>query len=135
MRIISLETGVLFIFTTESWVKTIHCLYRGCRINWKPIFFIFFWLKFCLVKLFDFIGSCYPFIQAYFICLRVCQTAQKQKFSLKYYFSKCDQIRSFLRIWSHLLKKSLMKNFIFCAMSGILMFPESIERRQWHEIA
>ena len=29
---------------------------------------------------------------------------------------KCDQIRSFLRIWSHLLKKSLMENFIFCAV-------------------
>ena len=37
------------------------------------------------------------------------------KFSIKYFFSKCDQIRSFLRIWLHLLKKSLMKNFIFCA--------------------
>ena len=36
------------------------------------------------------------------------------KFSLKYFFSKCDQISSFLRIWSHLLKKSLMENFIFC---------------------
>ena len=35
------------------------------------------------------------------------------KFSIKDYFSKCDQIRSFLRIWSHLLKKSLMENFIF----------------------
>ena len=31
----------------------------------------------------------------------------------KYFFGKYDQIRSFLRIWSHLLKKSLMKNFIF----------------------
>ena len=31
-------------------------------------------------------------------------TAQKMKFSIKDYFSKCDQIRSFLRIWSHLLK-------------------------------
>ena len=29
----------------------------------------------------------------------------------------CDQIRSFLRIWSHLLEKSLMENFIFCAMT------------------
>ena len=28
----------------------------------------------------------------------------------------CDQIRSFLRIWSHLMKKSLMENFIFCAV-------------------
>ena len=36
------------------------------------------------------------------------------KFSIKDFVSKCDQIRSFLGIWSHLPKKSLMKNFIFC---------------------
>ena len=35
------------------------------------------------------------------------------KFSIKDFFSKCDQIRSFLRIWSHLLKKCLMENIIF----------------------
>ena len=40
-------------------------------------------------------------------------TAQNMKFSIKHFFSKCDQICSFLRIWSHLLKKSLMENFIF----------------------
>ena len=40
------------------------------------------------------------------------------KFSVKDFFGKCDQIRSFLRIWSHLLKKSLMENFIFCAMKS-----------------
>ena len=38
------------------------------------------------------------------------------KFSIKDYFSKCDQIRSFLGIWSHLLKKSLMEYFIFRAV-------------------
>ena len=43
-------------------------------------------------------------------------TAQKMEFSIKDFFSKCNQIRSFLRIWSHLLKKSLMKNFILCAV-------------------
>ena len=32
------------------------------------------------------------------------------------FFSKCDQIRSFLWIWSLLLKKSLMENFIFQVM-------------------
>ena len=42
--------------------------------------------------------------------------AQKMKFSFKGFFSKCNQIRSFLWIWSHLLKKSLMKNFIFCSV-------------------
>ena len=46
------------------------------------------------------------------------ETRQKMKFSIKDFFSKCDQIRSFLRIWSHLLKKSLMENFIFCAVWG-----------------
>ena len=40
-------------------------------------------------------------------------TAQKMKFFIKDFFSKCDQIRSFLRIWSHLLKKSLMKTSFF----------------------
>ena len=43
-------------------------------------------------------------------------TAQEMKFSIKDFFSKCDQIRSFLRIWSHLLKKFLIQNFIFCAV-------------------
>ena len=38
------------------------------------------------------------------------------KFSIKDFFSKCDQICSFLRIWSHLLNKALMENFIFCAV-------------------
>ena len=35
------------------------------------------------------------------------------KFSIKDFFSKCGQIRSFPRIWTHLLKKSLIENFIF----------------------
>ena len=39
------------------------------------------------------------------------------KFSIMDFFSKCDQIRRLLRIWSHLLKKSLMENFIFCAVT------------------
>ena len=43
-------------------------------------------------------------------------TAQKMKFSIKDFSSKCDQIRRKLRIWPHLLEKSLMENFIFCAV-------------------
>ena len=41
-------------------------------------------------------------------------TTQKMKFSVKDFFSKCDEIRSKLWTWSLLLKKSLMENFIFC---------------------
>ena len=40
----------------------------------------------------------------------------KMKFFIKDFFSKSDRIRRKLRIWSHLLKKSLMENFIFCAV-------------------
>ena len=35
------------------------------------------------------------------------------KCSVKDFFSKCDQIRRKLRIWSHLLKRFLMESFIF----------------------
>ena len=44
-------------------------------------------------------------------------TAQKMKFFIKDFFSECDQICSKLWIRSHLLNKSLMENFIFCAVS------------------
>ena len=37
----------------------------------------------------------------------------KMNFSVKDFFSKCEQIRRKLRIYSYLLKKSLTKNFIF----------------------
>ena len=36
---------------------------------------------------------------------------QKMRFSIKDFFSKCK------RIWSHLLEKYLMENFIFCAVT------------------
>ena len=45
-------------------------------------------------------------------------TTQKLKFSIKDFFSKCDQIHRKLRIWSHLLKKSLTDNVIFCAVNN-----------------
>ena len=38
------------------------------------------------------------------------------KFSIKDFSSKCDQTRRKLRIWSHLLEKSLTENFIFCVV-------------------
>ena len=38
------------------------------------------------------------------------------KFFIMDLFSKCDQISRKLRIWSHLLQKLLMENFIFCAI-------------------
>ena len=42
-------------------------------------------------------------------------TTQKMKLFIKDFFSNCDQIHSFLRMWSNLLKKSLMENFFLCS--------------------
>ena len=41
----------------------------------------------------------------------------KTMFSVRDSFSKCEQIFRKLQIWSHLLKKSLMENFISCAVN------------------
>ena len=46
----------------------------------------------------------------------VTYTAQKIKFSIQDFFSKCDKIRRKLWIWSHLPKKSLMERLIFWAV-------------------
>ena len=42
------------------------------------------------------------------------------KFTIKDFFSKYDQIHSFQLIWSHLLRKSLIENFIFRAVQDVL---------------
>ena len=58
------------------------------------------------------------------ICnMQIIPTGQKMKFSIKDFFSKCDQNHRKLLIWSNLLKKSLMENFIFCTVS---VFPTGI---------
>ena len=57
--------------------------------------------------------------------------AQKMKFFMKDFLSKCDQIRRKLRIRSHLLEEFLMENFIFCAVYGDSFdghYDESMEK-------
>ena len=56
-------------------------------------------------------------------------TAQKMKFFITDSFSKRDQICCFLRIWSHLLKKYLMENFIFVQCQFII--PWLPEKESW----
>ena len=57
-------------------------------------------------------------------------TVQKMKFSINNFFSKFDQIHSFLRFWSHLLKKSLIENFIFCPVGTICILQICITKIQ-----
>ena len=49
------------------------------------------------------------------------------KFSVKDFFSKCEQILRKLRICSHLLKKTLMENFIFCAVYVLKKHGENVD--------
>ena len=50
-------------------------------------------------------------ISKFFAIRKLKHHCTKNKFSIKDFFSKCDQIRKKLRIWSHLLKQSLMENY------------------------
>ena len=60
--------------------------------------------------------DCYFLNQCITVVEKVPDIAQKMKFFIKDVFSKCDQIYNKLRIWSHLLNKPLIENFIFCAV-------------------
>ena len=50
------------------------------------------------------------------------------KFSIKDLLRKYDQIPRKLLMWSHFLRKSLMENFIFCAVRSkhYLKFPTKL---------
>ena len=61
--------------------------------------------NFCLLR-FIFYSLCFWF--------SLLPTAQKTKFSIKDFFSKCDTIWT---IWLHLLKKSIKEKFMFCAVT------------------
>ena len=50
--------------------------------------------------------------------------AVKMKFSIKDFFSKCDQICRKLQIWSHLLKKSITENTILVQCKCIEPFND-----------
>ena len=51
---------------------------------------------------------------------RIRSQHKQLSFSSRKSSGKCDQIRSFLWIWSHLLKKSQMENFIVCTVDQSL---------------
>ena len=58
--------------------------------------------------------------------LSLMTASQNMKFSVKDFFSKCDQISSFLRVWSDLLKKSLEENIFFYVVN-----PQTASKTHW----
>ena len=50
----------------------------------------------------------------------LCNTVRKKKFFIEDFFSKFDRISPSMQIWSHLLKKFLMENFIFVECKNVI---------------
>ena len=92
------STKLFFIYTRSIWNFFEICLF---------LFYFFF-----VSVLFFYTNPLYKNLKAQKILkirnfLRII-TAKNMKFSIKDFLSNCDQIRSFLPIWPHLLKKSWM---------------------------
>ena len=68
------------------------------------------------------------FLSRYFV-----QHCTKKKFSMKIFFSKCDQIRRKRRSWSHLLKKFVMENFILCGVKKMIWLLFGRGSPQWND--
>ena len=95
-------------FTERLKIRSTPCICKYCpgvKMFWGYMFFD----QFILQRY----GKERPKVNETFLTL---DTSQKIKFSIKDFFSKCDQIRRKLEIWSNLWKKSLMENRIFCAV-------------------
>ena len=83
-------------------------------------FLAFYCIRFVELYVTNFIYHKYNF------SLKVQCQCTKMKFFIRNVFSRCDQICIFLPIWSHLLKKSLMENFIFCEVYFVIDFERCI---------
>ena len=68
--------------------------------------------------------------------------AQRIKISIKDFFSTCDQIRIFLRTWSHLMKKSFKENFVLScsekrkvsSSKPWILHPFLLSTNYWHSL-
>ena len=114
------STKLFFIYTRSIWNFFEICLF---------LFFFF------VSVLFFYTNPLYKNLKAQKILkirnfLRII-TAKNMKFSIKDFLSNCDQIRSFLPIWPHLLKKSFMENFVFCAVHIMLRLAFSHSEFQY----
>ena len=67
----------------------------------------------------------FSFSQKFSIYLLAKINAHQMSFVVKDLFSKCEHIRTKLRIYSHLLNKSLTENFILCVVNIIGFTTES----------
>ena len=106
--------------TNKTQIKTFKSKHLKCT---KQIKNFSFWLSLSRFSCyrwnnyFDVSNTFYSYLIGFAVCPVLANfhghTAQKMRFFIKDFFRKCDQIRRKLRIWSNVLKKFLMENFIF----------------------
>ena len=115
--------------TTAPLIELVILLYKSCisftftKTKYKSVIQkleISFGFNLALVLKLQDLSYMFLFAISYLVmyniqCISI-YVAKKMKLSTEDFFSKCDQTRSFLRISWHLSKKSLMKNFHFCAV-------------------
>ena len=90
-----------------------HIVFMIAYIYIYNIFNIYIYIIYYIIYIYIYMYK-YIYIYIYmYIFTSYSHPCTKKKFFIKDFFSKCDQIRSFPRIWLHLLKQCLMENFIF----------------------
>ena len=127
--LLGLWTNYCFVFSKFSdslFTMNESLMFTSSLFTTVKTFLMFLRCVLQKINSFIYVANCFP-QKLVVICMRkttnivafFCQKltgSTKQKVSIKGFFSKYDQIRSFLEIWSYLLKKALMENFIFCAV-------------------
>ena len=131
-----LDTGRKLI-VHNTYISLLNVL---CKFSWHPVFRGWpWWLFFPYLKYAQILWQkffCFDIRSALLpLCAKlqinsVTTTAKTMKFSMKDFFSKFDQILSFLRIWLHLLNKSLMENFIFVQWKLCIPVLVSVKKRK-----
>ena len=100
-----------------NWTSYVHSIYVLCLLGTDLWDYLSPWLT--LYSFPAYYSAIFYSLAANALKLKesvdMTDSAQKMMFFIKDFFSKCNQIRRKLRIWSHLLKKSFMENFIFSA--------------------
>ena len=74
------------------------------------------------------------FILILFSILLQTRHQKEMKFSIKDYFSECDQVRRRLQVSSHLLDKSLTESFMFCAVKWCRIINGTEKWEHWNKI-
>ena len=116
---LSLEGGAKGIFCSVLNLPRTHFLISLLFLRKKNVLCVALFLNNVKRNVFRF-KKTWIYLHALASCLAI--FAQRMKFSIKDFFNRCGQTRSFLWIWSDLLKKSLIVNLIFCAANVISSF-------------